>query len=257
VWNTTHYDGPFVFDSITLSVLSAQLYIAVAAVSTLCLAAVVSERETFAEGLEASRKRLVKASDTERRRLEQNLHDGAQQRLSALAIRLGLAADDARNAHEPGAPVLAKAGTEVEHVIDDLRELAHGIHPVVLTDLGLAPAIRSVAARSTLPVTFVELTSTRLDDSAEATAYYVFVEALTNAQKHADASSVRVGATFAGGVLRIEIVDDGVGGATESAGDGLKGLRDRIEALGGTFNVDSPRGRGTRITAGMPGAARR
>jgi signal transduction histidine kinase len=126
VWNTTHYHGPFVFDSITLSVLSTQLYIAVAALSTLCLAALVSERKTFAERLDASRARLVKASDSERRRLEHNLHDGAQQRLTALAIRLGAAGDRARNAHEAAAPALEAAATEVGLVIGELRELAQG-----------------------------------------------------------------------------------------------------------------------------------
>src|SRR4051812_42418092 len=164
VWNTTHYYGPFVFDSITLSVLSAQLYIGVAALSTLCLAALVSERTTFAERLDASRTRLVKASDTERRRLEHNLHDGAQQRLTALAIRLGIAGERARIAHEPGAPALEAAGAEVDLAIDELRELAQGIHPAALTDFGFASAVMNVATRSTVPVSFVQLPSTRSDD---------------------------------------------------------------------------------------------
>jgi signal transduction histidine kinase len=252
VWNTTHYKGPFVFDSITLSVVSAQLYIAVAAISTLCLAAVVSERRRFGEGLDASRLRLVKASDTERQRLEHNLHDGAQQRLSALAIRLGAAADHARQAHEPGVPVLEAAGAEVVRAMDELRELAHGIHPAILTDLGLASAIRGIAVGSTVPVTVVELPSTRVDETTEATAYYVFAEALTNAQKHANASSIRVRATATPRTLHVEITDDGIGGAAQSAGSGLKGLRDRVEALGGTFDIDSADGQGTRIAAAIP-----
>jgi signal transduction histidine kinase len=252
VWNTTHYHGPFVFHSITLSVLNTQLYIAVVALSTLSLAALVSERRKFAERLDLSRARLVNASDTERRRLAHNLHDGAQQRLTALAIRLGSAADRAREADEPGAPALRAAGDEVVLAIAELRELTHGIHPAVLTDGGLAAAITGVAARSSVPVTLVDLPSTRFDDAAETTAYYLFAEALTNAQKHAHASSIRVRATTTPRTLRLEIVDDGVGGAIERPGGGLTGLRDRVEALGGKFTIESPSGHGTRIAAAIP-----
>ena len=255
VWNTTHYEGPFVFHDITLSVLAAQLYIAVGSLSTLCLAAVVSEREAFAESLEASRARLVKASDTERRRLEHNLHDGAQQRLSALATRLGVAAERAREEDDPAAGVLADAETEVTEAIDELRELAHGIHPAVLTDLGLAAAIRGVAARSTLPVTVVVMTRGRFDETAEATAYYVFAEALTNAQKHAHASSVAVHASMDDGLLTMQVTDDGIGGARETSDGGLNGLRDRVEAVGGSFAVDSVGGEGTRVSAEIPAVA--
>jgi signal transduction histidine kinase len=254
VWNTTHYEGPFVFDSITLSVLSTQLYIAVASLLTLCLAALVWERENFAEGLDASRGRLVKAADIERRRIEHNLHDGAQQRLSALAIRLGVAAEHAREDDPPAAPVLEAAETELGVAIDELRDLARGIHPAVLTDLGLGPAIRGVALRSTVPVRVGELPTTRFNETAEATAYYLFVEALTNAQRYARASSVSVRATLVASVLRIEVCDDGPGGTTERAGGGLTGLRDRVEALGGTFDIDSADGAGTRIAAAIPAA---
>jgi signal transduction histidine kinase len=252
VWNTTHYHGPFVLDSLTLSVLSTQLYVAVAAVATLCLAALVSERARFATRLDASRARLVEASDTERRRLEHNLHDGAQQRLTALSIRLGIAADGARRTDESSARALDSAQSELGLAIDELRELAHGIHPAVLTELGLASALQGIALRSTVPITLVELPPTRLDGAAEATAYYVFAEALTNAQKHAHASSIQVRATSERRTLHLEIVDDGAGGATERAGGGLTGLRDRVEALGGTITVDSPNGHGTRIAAAIP-----
>jgi len=252
VWNTTHYHGPFVFDSITLRVLNAQLYIAVVAVSTLCLAALIAERKRFAERLDASRVRLIKVSDTERRRLEQNLHDGAQQRLTALAIRLGMAAERARDAYEPGAPALAAAEKEVVLAIDELRELAHGIRPAALTDGGLGFAIRAIALRSTLPITLLELPSTRFDDTVESTAYYLFAEVLSNAQKHANAASIHIRATATTRTLNLEIADDGIGGATEGAGGGLTGLRDRIEALGGTFTINSPSGHGTRIAAAIP-----
>jgi signal transduction histidine kinase len=254
VWNTARYHGPFVVDSITLSVLSAQLYIAVAAVATLCLAALASERRRFAEGLDASRARLVEASDIERRRLEHNLHDGAQQRLIAVVIRLELAADRARTANESSAPAFDAARREVELAIDELRELARGIHPAALTDFGFASAVQGLAQRSPVPITLEALPRTRFDDAAEATAYYLVAEALTNAQKHAHASSVRIRVTATTRALRLEIVDDGAGGATERPGGGLTGLRDRVEALGGRLTVDSPSGHGTRITAAIPTA---
>jgi signal transduction histidine kinase len=251
VWNITHYQGAFAAHSITMGVLDAQLYIAVTAVATLCLAAVVAERQGLAAGLDASRARLIKASDTERRRLEQNLHDGAQQRLSALATRLGIAADRARANDEESAVALDEAGAEVIDAIDELRELAHGIHPAVLTDFGLGPAIRAVAARSSVSVA-VEATPMRFDETTEATAYFVVTEALANAQRHARASSIRVRATTRAGLLQLEVSDDGVGGATESAGGGLNGLRDRVEALGGAFHVDGAGAQGTRIAAEIP-----
>jgi signal transduction histidine kinase len=236
-------------------VLATQLYLAVAALSTLFLVAVVTEREAFAGRLAASRSRLVEATETERRRLGRNLHDGAQQRLTALAVRLGLAAEDARRAPERGVPLLEEAGAEVTLAIEELRQIAHGIHPVAL-NLGLAAAIKSVADRSSVPVAILALPSERLDDTAEATAYYVLAEAATNAQRYAQASLITVRAAWAPPRLRIEIVDDGVGGAREAVGFGLEGLRNRVEALGGTFEVDSPAGQGTRIAVVIPAAPR-
>jgi signal transduction histidine kinase len=255
VWNTTHNEGPFAFRSITHSVLATQLYLAVAALSTLFLVAVVTEREAFAGRLATSRSRLVEATETERRRLGRNLHDGAQQRLTALAVRLGLAAEDARRVPEQGVPLLEEAGAEVTLAIEELRQIAHGIHPVAL-NLGLAAAIKSVADRSSVPFAILALPSERLDDTAEATAYYVLAEAATNAQRYAQASLITVRATSAPPVLRIEIVDDGVGGARETVGFGLEGLRNRVESLGGSFEVDSPAGHGTRIAAVIPAARR-
>jgi signal transduction histidine kinase len=254
VWNTTHNEGPFAFRSITHSVLATQLYLAVAALSTLFLAAVVTEREAFARRLAASRSRLVEATETERRRLGRNLHDGAQQRLTALAVRLGLAAEDARRVPERGVPLLEVAGTEVTLAIEELRQIAHGIHPVAL-NLGLAAAIKSVADRSAVPFAILDLPSERLDDTAEATAYYVLAEAATNAQRYAHASLITVRATWALPVLRIEILDDGIGGAHETVGCGLDGLRHRVEALGGTFEVESPAGHGTLVAAAIPAVA--
>ena len=254
VWNTTHNEGPFAFRSITHSVLATQLYLAVAALSTLFLVAVVTEREAFARRLAASRLRLVEATDTERRRLGRNLHDGAQQRLTALAVRLGLAAEDARSIPEQGAPLLEEAGAEVTLAIEELRQIAHGIHPVAL-NLGLAAAIKSVADRSSVPFAIRDLPAERLDDTAEATAYYILAEAATNAQRYAQASLITVRATWALQVLRIEILDDGIGGAHETPGCGLDGLRNRVEALGGTFELDSRAGHGTRVAAAIPAVA--
>jgi signal transduction histidine kinase len=251
-WNTAHFAGPFSFQSISHSVLNTQLFLAVAAFATLCVAAVVSERERFADGLSASRARLVEAADTERRRLEHNLHDGAQQRLTALSLRLQLGRECARAAPERAAAVLAAAETEVLLAIDELRELAHGIQPAVLTERGLAHAIESIAARSTVPIEVSELPSSRFDERAEVTAYYVVAEAVTNAQRYAHASSISVRAAVAHRSLHVEIGDDGIGEATEGKGSGLQGLRDRVEAIGGTFEVDSPSGSGTRVVAAIP-----
>jgi signal transduction histidine kinase len=255
VWETTHHVGPFVFTSINHSVLSTQLYIALAALSTLCLAAVVSEREDVAERLVASRARLLDTADTERRRLEHNLHDGAQQRLTALVVRLRLAAEEAERAPEKAPALFERAETELALAIDELRELSHGIQPPLLAARGLADAIRAVAARSTVPIELPELPAGRLDESAEATAYYVFAEAVTNAERYAGASSIEVRVALSEGVLRLEVRDDGAGGADEAAGSGLQGLRDRVEATGGRFEVVSARGRGTLVAAEIPATA--
>jgi signal transduction histidine kinase len=251
-WNTGHLTGPFAFQSITHSVLTTQLFIAVAALTTLCLAAVVTERERFATRLSASRKRLVEAADTERLRLEHNLHDGAQQRLTAVLVRLQLGAE--RSAAEPDqAPALFRTSErELSAAIDELRELAHGDHPAVLVEQGFAAAVGSLVDRSPVPIRLETLPATRWDESVETTAYYVVAEAITNAQRHARAPSIGIRAVEARGALRIEVRDNGVGGADEGSGSGLEGLRDRVEALGGTFEVDSAPGQGTRIVAAIP-----
>jgi signal transduction histidine kinase len=247
VWNTVHEHGPFVFHSITTSVLSAQLFIAVVALSALFLGAVVSERQRAAAELAASRARLVGAADTERRRLQRDLHDGAQQRLTALIIHLGLAAEQEE---EETAAVLRHAEGEVQAAIDELRDFSHGIDPV--RGVGLAAAVRSIAARSAVPVTLDALPTPRLEEAAGVAAFYVVAEAVANAEKHAHAQSIGISVAEAHGMLRVEVADDGIGGADEAAGSGLQGLRDRVEAVRGTFEVDSTRGAGTRITASIP-----
>ena len=216
------------------------------------LTAATSERETLAEEARQSRARLVEAADTERRRIERNLHDGAQQRLTALAYKLRNAID------EPSVPrelVLEEAEGELLVAIDEVRELAHGIRPSVLSDLGLANAIKSIAARSIVPIALRELPAGRFDETSEATAYYVVAEAVANAHKHADAAEIAVRAQSSQRYLTIEIADDGRGGAREENGAGLQGLRDRVEAVGGMFAVASTAGGGTRVTAIIPATA--
>jgi signal transduction histidine kinase len=252
IWNTTHYLGPFVFHSITRSVLTTQLFIAVAAITTLFLEAVVSERERLNAEVLSSRVRLLEASDRERRQLERNLHDGAQQRLVALSALVSGARTALAAGSDRADKLLERAEAEAREANNELRELASGIHPSVLTDFGLAHALRSVAQRSAIPVVLRELPGERLDDTVEATAYYLVAEAVANAQKHAGATHVWVGVRIAGDRLWIEIADDGVGGAEERSRGGLEGLRDRVEAIGGHFRVRSPASRGTAITAILP-----
>ena len=252
VWGTTHYLGPFAVHSISSSLLEIQLYLAVSAVSALALAALASEREALAENVRASRTRIVMAADEERRRVERNLHDGAQGRLVALAAQLSLAADEARTWPGGAAASLDTAREEVLSSIDELRDLVHGIHPVSLRRFGLARAVEELAARSSMPIERVELPGVRLDETAEVTAYYVVLEALTNAGRHANAGRVTVRARLEGGILALEVRDDGVGGAIELGERGLQGLRDRVEATGGTFSVESLSERGTRVAAMIP-----
>jgi signal transduction histidine kinase len=201
------------------------------------------------EEVRASRARLVEDEAAARRRIERTLHDGAQQRLTALGLRLRLAAESAREAPGPVARYLEAAESDVSLAIEELRELAQGIHPAVLTDRGLAAAVESIAARSAVPIELRGMPWIRLDEAAEATAYYVIAEAVTNAQRYAAASRIWVRVEAAPGGLHVEIGDNGVGGAIESSGSGLEGLRDRVEATGGTFGVDSTPGRGTRVAA--------
>jgi signal transduction histidine kinase len=188
----------------------------------------------------------------ERRRLERNLHDGAQQRLVALAARLSLSADEAWRTPSKAPELFEAAETELLVAIEELRELAHGIHPPVLREFGLARAVDAVVARSTGSIDVTGLPRERFDDTTEATAYFVVLEAITNAQKYAHASVIRVRANVRSGRLALEVSDDGIGGAAEHVGLGLQGLRDRVEATGGHFTLESERGQGTRIAADLP-----
>jgi len=250
VWNTTHYSGPFTEHPISDAVVRTQLFIAVAAGSTLVLAAMVSERERFVRDL-ATRARREDAAHAERRQLEQNLHDGAQQRLIWLGADLRRAAELASTEPERVPPLLARAEADLQLALDELRDLAHGIHPAVLTELGLRGAVAVMARRSPTPVTIDAVPDGRFPAGVEAVAYYVLAEALANAEKHAQASRIHVGVTAYRGELRVEVADDGCGGA-DPEGSGLSGLRDRVEAVAGTLLVYSPRAYGTRIVAEIP-----
>jgi signal transduction histidine kinase len=203
------------------------------------------------EQLAASRARLVEAADAERRRIERNLHDGAQQRLVSVALDLGNV--EARLDQDPAAAkqLLAAAREELGLALDELRELARGIHPAVLSERGLGPALEALAARASVPIE-LEALCERLPERVEAAAYYLVSEALTNAARHAEASSVGVRLRCAGGRLRIEVRDDGIGGADARAGSGLRGLADRVEALGGRLELHSPPGAGTTLTGEIP-----
>jgi len=203
------------------------------------------------EELRASRLRLVEAGDRERRRLERNLHDGAQQRLLALGLLLGRAERSAGDDSKVRG-LVGMARTELARCLVELRELALGIHPAVLTDHGLAVAVQGAAARAPLPVQLTVDLPRRLPLPVEVAAYYLICEALANTVKHAHAHRVRVDVREELDGVHVEVGDDGVGGATASGGSGLHGLSDRIAALDGTLLMTSPRGEGTCVQAVIP-----
>jgi signal transduction histidine kinase len=204
------------------------------------------------EQLAASRRRLVEVGDEERRRLERNLHDGAQQRL--VAVALGLRAAGMKLEKDPPAAreLLSTAQSDLSRGLEELRELARGIHPAILTDRGLGPALGALVARAPIPVDVAEMPAERLESSIEAAAYYVVAEAITNVAKYANASSATISVGRDNGTATVIVSDDGVGGADPVHGSGLLGLAARVEALNGRLSVDSPPGRGTRITARIP-----
>jgi PAS domain S-box-containing protein len=212
----------------------------------------ISERKRQEEEVRASRARIVQAADDARRKLERNLHDGAQQRLVALSISLRLAEAKLSSADsDSAAAILAGAQEELALALEELREIARGIHPAVLTDRGLAAAVEALVARTPLPVG-LELAEERLPPAVEAALYYVLAESLTNIVKYAGATSAGVRLEVTDGYATAEVSDDGVGGADPARGSGLRGLADRVEALDGRLAVDSPRGGGTRVRVEIP-----
>jgi PAS domain S-box-containing protein len=202
--------------------------------------------------LAASRARIVEAGDEERRRLERNLHDGAQQRLVALSLDLRLCQRRLEAGDPAAGELLARATADLAGALEELRELARGIHPAILSDKGLVPALEMLAGRATIPVELCATLEGRLPPPVEAAAYYLVAEALTNAAKHAEASAVNVSVERGNGRAVVEVADDGVGGVDQRRGSGLRGLRDRVEALGGTLEIESPAGVGTTLRARLP-----
>lgn len=203
----------------------------------------------------ASRQRIVSAADDERRRVERNIHDGAQQRLVSLSMALRMAQAKAADASPEVAATLVDAEAELREAIGELRELARGIHPAILTEAGLGPALESLADHAALPVAVDTHLNGRLPPVVEATAYFVAAEALTNVAKHAGATAVTLRASVDGDVLRVVVQDNGRGGANPDHGSGIRGLADRVAALGGHLGVtDSPQG-GTRLEAEIPCAS--
>ena len=203
------------------------------------------------EELRASRARLVEAGDAERRRLERDLHDGAQARLVGVSLLLRTARARAPEEGEL-TQLLDRAMDELNQGLTELRELAHGIHPAVLTDRGLEPAVEALVARAPFPVRVEAACDGRLPPPVESAAYFVVSEALTNVAKYARANEASVAIRRMNGQVTIEVADDGVGGADASRGSGLRGLADRVAALDGTLSLDSPPGRGTRLRAEIP-----
>jgi signal transduction histidine kinase len=230
---------------------------AVAAAARLALvnARLHAEVRAQLETVQESRARIVAAADEERRRIERDLHDGAQQRLVALALQLRSAQRQLRETGDPELEsLLASTADELQVAVDELRELAQGIHPGILTQGGLAHALEALAARAPLPVS-VDATLERFSPDVEATAYFVACEALTNVVKHADASKASIGARREDRRLVIEVADDGRGGAELAGGSGLRGLADRVEARGGRLLVDTVAGSGTRVRGEIPCAS--
>ena len=204
------------------------------------------------EKLAASRARLVEVGDAERMRLERNLHDGAQQRLVSVSLELSIVAAKFESDPPAAREVLTEAQDELARGLSELRELARGIHPVVLTERGLGPALDALLSRAPIPVEITELPDERLPANVEAAAYYVVAEAIANVGKYAHASGATVSISRSNGAATVSVSDDGVGGADPAGGSGLHGLAARVEALNGHLDIDSEPGRGTRITAEIP-----
>jgi signal transduction histidine kinase len=211
-----------------------------------------AELRAKVEELRDSRQRMLRIGLEERRRLERDLHDGAQQRLVSMALNMRLARDRLRHEPEAAEELLEGAGEELDAALDELRELARGIHPAVLSDRGLQPALEALAHRTPLPVELRSAPDERLPEAVELAAYFVVSEALTNVVKYARASHATVNVASDNGRVVVQVADDGVGGADPARGTGLRGLADRLAVLEGRLEIDSPAGRGTQVTARIP-----
>jgi signal transduction histidine kinase len=237
--------GAIVHDTSLLS--EPEVLSSVAAAASLAM-----RGERLEAALRRSRARIVEAGLKERRRLERNLHDGAQQRLVALSLTLRIAQNQIAKSPEKAAEMVGAAQEELTRALEELRELARGIHPAVLSDRGLQAAVEALAVRSPLPVKLTEVPEERLPEQVEAAAYFVIAEALTNVAKYANASNATVAVRRVNGHAEVEVRDDGVGGADPGRGTGIRGLVDRVGALDGTLALDSPPGSGTTLRAEIP-----
>lgn len=266
VWATSTGHGPFSHLPYTTSLIVLEAFIASVATSSLLLGAAVATTKGLSddnerlhqeicrqlEEVQASRARIVEAAEAERRRIERNLHDGAQQRLASLSCTLGLAQaqlEVGSSAELHG--MLTQASQDLTAALAELRELASGIHPPVLVQGGIRAAVESLAERCPVPVE-VTAPARRHPPLLEATAYFVVSEALANVAKHAHATAVRVNIVEVDGRLVVEVLDNGIGGADVGRGTGLTGLTDRVAALAGQLEIDSVRGSGTRVRAELP-----
>jgi signal transduction histidine kinase len=202
--------------------------------------------------LQASRARLIDATDAERRRIERDLHDGTQQRLVSIAMSLGLLETKLPAQDTAVQPLVRETREALALALEELRELTHGINPPLLTERGLPAALDELCRRAALPTHLDMAVERRLPDEVESAAYFMTSEALTNAAKHSHGREVRVAASYEANNLTVEVADDGIGGASITGGSGLRGLADRVEALGGRFTVSSPPGRGTTLRAEIP-----
>jgi signal transduction histidine kinase len=211
-----------------------------------------AELRARVEELRASRARIVRAAEEERRRLERDLHDGAQQRLVSLALNLRLASAKLESEPESAKELLDETSRELGEATSELRELARGLHPAVLSDRGLHPALEALAGRAPLPVELAGPPPEGLPPAVESASYFVVAEALTNVARYAGASHAEVRVSRANGRVEVEVRDDGVGGADPAAGSGLRGLADRVAALDGRLEVVSPQGEGTVVRAVIP-----
>jgi signal transduction histidine kinase len=204
------------------------------------------------DGLRTAQQRIIDAADAERRRIERDLHDGAQQRMVSVAVTLGLAEAQLENDPSRAAGLISQAREEAQLAVKELRELARGIHPALLSDRGLGAALEALASRAPVPVTVTGVPDAPLRQAIEAAAYFATAEALTNVAKYARASEASVELATEDDCLRVRVRDDGIGGADPATGSGLRGLCDRVEALDGRFEIESLPGSGTTVTIELP-----
>ena len=204
------------------------------------------------DGLRTAQQRIIDAGDAERRRIERDLHDGAQQRMVSVAVTLGLAEAQLEKDPSRAAGLSSQAREEAQLAVKELRELARGIHPALLSDRGLGAALEALASRAPVPVTVTGVPDAPLRQAIEAAAYFATAEALTNVAKYARASEASVELATEDDCLRVRVRDDGVGGADPATGSGLRGLCDRVEALDGRFEIESLPGSGTTVTIELP-----